>query len=162
MPLHLFATRSLATARLGRVLTSAVQASVLFLCSYYLQRTLGYSTLKSGFAFLPLGIVAILVTAPATRVMHRAYPRPVYLAAPPLPCWACSCSPRPPPTATTCCTCCPPCSSWAPPCSAAASPSTCTASPTSRPTSRASPPASWSPPSRSAPRWASPPSPPAP
>ncbi|MCX4580926.1 MFS transporter [Streptomyces sp. NBC_01571] len=80
MPLHLFATRSLATAGLGRVLTSGVQASVLFLCSYYLQRTLGYSTLRSGFAFLPLGIVAILVTAPATRVMHRAGPRPVYLA----------------------------------------------------------------------------------
>ncbi|TXS54771.1 MFS transporter, partial [Streptomyces sp. me109] len=80
LPLQLFATRSLATAGLGRVLTSAVQASVLFLCSYYLQRTLGYSTLASGFAFLPLGIVAILVTAPATRVMHRAGPRPVYLA----------------------------------------------------------------------------------
>ncbi|MFH9968171.1 MFS transporter [Streptomyces mirabilis] len=80
MPLHLFATRSLATAGLGRVLTSGVQASVLFLCSYYLQRTLGYSTLRSGFAFLPLGVVAILVTAPATRIMHKTGPRPVYLA----------------------------------------------------------------------------------
>ncbi|MEU7553050.1 MFS transporter [Streptomyces sp. NPDC044571] len=80
MPLKLFATRSLATAGLGRVLTSAVQASVLFLSSYYLQRTLGYSTLKSGFAFLPLGIMAILITAPATGVMHKYGPRPVYLA----------------------------------------------------------------------------------
>ncbi|MFG3155503.1 MFS transporter [Streptomyces sp. NPDC048219] len=80
MPMRMFATRSLATAATGRVLTSAVQAAVLFLCSYYLQRTLGYSTLKSGFAFLPLGLAAIAVTAPATRVMHRLGPRPVYIA----------------------------------------------------------------------------------
>ncbi|MET9697408.1 MFS transporter [Streptomyces sp. NPDC006529] len=79
MPLQLFATRSLVTAGVGRVLTSGVQASVLFLSSYYLQRSLGYSTLKSGFAFLPLGIIAILITAPATRIMHRSGPRPVYL-----------------------------------------------------------------------------------
>ncbi|MFD5451416.1 MFS transporter [Streptomyces sp. NPDC127100] len=80
MPMRMFATRSLTTAAVGRVLTSAVQAAVLFLSSYYLQRTLGYSTLKSGFAFLPLGVAAIAVTAPATRVMHRLGPRPVYLA----------------------------------------------------------------------------------
>lgn len=80
VPLHLFATRSLSAAGLGRILTSAVQASVLFLASYYLQRTLGYSTLRAGFAFLPLGLVAIAITAPATRMLHRFGPRPVYLA----------------------------------------------------------------------------------
>ncbi|MFJ3091477.1 MULTISPECIES: MFS transporter [unclassified Streptomyces] len=80
MPMRLFTTRSLVTASVGRVLTSAVQAAVLFLASYYLQRTLGYSTLKAGFAFLPLGVIAIAITAPATRVMHRSGPRPVYLA----------------------------------------------------------------------------------
>ncbi|GGJ51416.1 MFS transporter [Streptomyces brasiliensis] len=80
MPMRLFATRSLVTSSVGRILTSGVQAAVLFLCSYYLQRTLGWSTLKSGFAFLPLGIVAIAVTAPATRLMHRHGPRPVYIA----------------------------------------------------------------------------------
>ncbi len=80
VPLHLFATRSLSTAGIGRILTSGVQAAVLFLASYYLQRTLGYSTLKAGFAFLPLGLVAIAITAPATRMLHKYGPRPVYLA----------------------------------------------------------------------------------
>ncbi|MGW7409702.1 MFS transporter [Streptomyces sp. NPDC054833] len=80
MPMRLFATRSLVASSIGRVLTSGVQAAVLFLSSYYLQRTLGWSTLKSGFAFLPLGIIAIVITAPATRVMHKSGPRPVYIA----------------------------------------------------------------------------------
>ncbi len=136
---------------------------MLFLCSYYLQRTLGYSTLRSGFAFLPLGVVAILVTAPATRIMHKAGPRPVYLAqrrqGSVLGLILLTQAPQ---HGTYLLHLLPALLILGASCSAAASPSTCTASPTSPPASRASPPASWSPPSRSAPPSAWPPSPPAP
>ncbi len=80
VPFALLRTRSLLTSVIARILTSAVQVAVLFLSSYFLQRSLGYGPLEAGFAFLPIGIAAIVSTAPATRLLHRSGPRPVYLA----------------------------------------------------------------------------------
>lgn len=80
VPPGLFATRSLSAAGSGRVLASGVQAAVLFLLSFYVQGCLGYSTLEAGFAFLPLGLAAVLVTAPVTRLMRNVGPRRIYLA----------------------------------------------------------------------------------
>jgi EmrB/QacA subfamily drug resistance transporter len=79
VPIHLFSTRSMLGASSGRVLTAGVQAAVLFLGSFYLQRTLNYSTLKAGLAFLPLGVVAVLVTIFIPRLMQGMGPQPVYL-----------------------------------------------------------------------------------
>jgi EmrB/QacA subfamily drug resistance transporter len=80
VPIHLFSTRSMLGASSGRVLTAGVQAGVLFLGSFYLQRTLHYSTLKAGLAFLPLGVVAVLVTIVIPRLMEGLGPQPVYVA----------------------------------------------------------------------------------
>ncbi|MYU20819.1 MFS transporter [Streptomyces sp. SID8352] len=79
VPLGLFAKRSLSAAGVGRVLTSGVQAAALFLLSYYVQGSLGYSALRAGFAFLPLGLAAVAVTPPVTRLLRTAGPRAVYL-----------------------------------------------------------------------------------
>jgi EmrB/QacA subfamily drug resistance transporter len=79
VPIHLFSTRSMLGASSGRVLTAGVQAAVLFLGSFYLQRTLDYSTLEAGLAFLPLGVVAVLVTILIPRLMQNLGPQPVYL-----------------------------------------------------------------------------------
>lgn len=78
VPIHLFSTRSMLGASSGRVLTAGVQAGVLFLGSFYLQRTLGFSTLKAGLAFLPLGVVAVLITIFIPRLMHALGPQTVY------------------------------------------------------------------------------------
>jgi EmrB/QacA subfamily drug resistance transporter len=79
VPVGLFANRAMLGAVAGRLLTAGVQAAVLFLGSFYLQRALAYSTLRAGLSFLPLGVVAILVTFVIPRLMHAWGPRVVYV-----------------------------------------------------------------------------------
>lgn len=78
VPIRPLSNRPMLVAASGRLLTAGVQAAVLFLGSFYLQRSLGYSTLRAGLSFLPLGAVAILVTLVIPRAMHRYGPRVVY------------------------------------------------------------------------------------
>jgi EmrB/QacA subfamily drug resistance transporter len=78
VPLRLFANPALLTATTGRLLTAGVQATVLFLGSFYMQRSLQYSTLRAGICFLPVGVVAILITLVLPRMMRRFGARAVY------------------------------------------------------------------------------------
>ncbi|WP_211241157.1 MFS transporter [Pseudonocardia spinosispora] len=80
IPTHLFTTRSLAAAAIGRVLTSAVQAALLFLISFYLQRAQGYSADEAGFALLPFAVMAVVATTVVIKIVHRVGPRPAYIA----------------------------------------------------------------------------------
>ncbi|MEK8106387.1 MFS transporter [Micromonospora sp. M12] len=79
VPIRRLSNRGMLIAAVGRLLTAGVQAAVLFLGSFYLQRSMGYSTFKAGLSFLPLGVVAILVTLVIPRLMHRLGARTVYL-----------------------------------------------------------------------------------
>lgn len=78
IPLRLFRTRSLTAALIGRILTSAVQSSLLFLTAFYMQRAIGYSVLRAGFAFLPLAVVTVGITIAASKFMRRTNPRTLY------------------------------------------------------------------------------------
>ncbi len=80
VPLQLFRTRSMVYSSIGRVLTAGVQSASMVLASFYLQRTLLYSPLRAGVAFLPLGVVAVAVAVVIPKIMRRAGPGNVYLA----------------------------------------------------------------------------------
>ncbi|MDG4809337.1 MFS transporter [Micromonospora sp. WMMD1120] len=79
VPIRRLSNRSMLVATVGRLLTAGVQAAVLFLGSFYLQRGMGYSTFTAGLSFLPLGVVAILITLVIPRLMQRLGARTVYL-----------------------------------------------------------------------------------
>jgi EmrB/QacA subfamily drug resistance transporter len=80
VPLPIFSTRSMLSATAGRVCTAGVQAAVLFLGSFYLQRSMGYSVLRAGLAFLPLGVIAVAFTTLVPGLMHRLGPKALYAA----------------------------------------------------------------------------------
>src|SRR5437879_5928632 len=65
MPLTLFANRNRSGAYALRMLAGSMTIAVLFFLSQIVQNVLGYSPLKAGFAFLPLG-VGVVITAQAT------------------------------------------------------------------------------------------------
>lgn len=80
VPLRLFRTRSMISSSIGRVLTAGVQSAAMVLVSYYLQRTLLYSPLQAGMAFLPLGVTAVAITVVIPGIMRRLGPGNLYLA----------------------------------------------------------------------------------
>lgn len=79
VPPALFATRSMLSATAGRLCTAGVQAAVLFLGSFYLQRTLELDTTQAGLAFLPVGVVAIVVTMFIPKMMQGWGSQPTYV-----------------------------------------------------------------------------------
>jgi EmrB/QacA subfamily drug resistance transporter len=77
LPLRVLADRN----RGGSFLTSllagiALFATFLFL-TYYFQQTLGYSAIRSGFAFLPFSIGIVLGATSSSRFLPRIGPRPL-------------------------------------------------------------------------------------
>ena len=59
------------------LLLAAALFGVFFFCTLYLQQVLGYNALKSGVAFLPLTLTAIVASGLASRVVDRFTPKPV-------------------------------------------------------------------------------------
>jgi EmrB/QacA subfamily drug resistance transporter len=77
VPLRIFANRSLAASDGTMLLLAAALFGVFFFCTLYLQQVLGYNALKSGVAFLPLTLTAIVASGLASRVVDRLTPKPV-------------------------------------------------------------------------------------
>ena len=71
LPLHLVAQRVRGGGYLAMLLTAATMFGMFFFVTQYLQLVLGYSPLRTGFAFLPL---AVLIFAGA-RIAPRLVPR---------------------------------------------------------------------------------------
>jgi EmrB/QacA subfamily drug resistance transporter len=75
LPLRVVMDRNRGGSFLASLLTGiALFATFLFL-TYYLQGTLGYSALKSGFAFLPFSGGIIVAATVASRLLPRVGPR---------------------------------------------------------------------------------------
>jgi EmrB/QacA subfamily drug resistance transporter len=74
-PLRLFKSRSLVGANLVMVLLGSIMFGVFFFLSQYTQDVLGWSPLKSGFAFVPMPIAIIIGTQIATRTVARVGPK---------------------------------------------------------------------------------------
>ena len=77
LPLRVPAERNRGGAYLGSLLMGAGLFGTFVLLTYYLQDTLGYSALKTGFAFLPFSLGVIVGAALASQLMTRIGPRPL-------------------------------------------------------------------------------------
>ncbi|HEX4672158.1 MAG TPA: MFS transporter, partial [Solirubrobacteraceae bacterium] len=77
VPLRIFSNRSLAVSDGTMLLLSAALFGVFFFCTLYLQQVLGYNALKSGVAYLPLTVTAIVASGLASRVVDRFGPKAV-------------------------------------------------------------------------------------
>jgi EmrB/QacA subfamily drug resistance transporter len=75
MPLSLFANRNRSGAYGLRMVAGATTLTVLFFLTQIVQNVLGYSPLKAGFAFLPLGVGVIVTAQITSRIIGRTGPR---------------------------------------------------------------------------------------
>jgi predicted MFS family arabinose efflux permease len=76
----LFASRSVSGANLVMFLVGAAFFSMWYFLSLYLQNVLGYSALKTGLAFLPMGLTIIIGAQASSRLISRTGVRPLLLA----------------------------------------------------------------------------------
>jgi len=73
-PLRLFNDRSRTIANVARGLLFGGMFGLFFFLTQFLQDVLGYSSLKAGFAFLPLPVTVFLVSQLTSRVLiHRVH-----------------------------------------------------------------------------------------
>jgi predicted MFS family arabinose efflux permease len=75
MPLRLFANRNRTGAYGLRMVAGSTTLSVLFFLTQVVQNVLGYSPLKAGFAFLPLGVGVVITAQVTSRLVGRTGPR---------------------------------------------------------------------------------------
>ena len=82
MPLSLFANRNRSGAFALRMVAGSAIFAVLFFLTQIAQNVLGYSPLKAGFAFLPLGVGVVITAQVTSRIIGRIGPRvPIMLGA---------------------------------------------------------------------------------
>ena len=82
MPLSLFANRNRSGAYLLRMVAGSMTFVVLFFLTQIVQNVLGYSPIKAGFAFLPLGVGVVITALITSRLIGRIGPRlPIALGA---------------------------------------------------------------------------------
>jgi EmrB/QacA subfamily drug resistance transporter len=75
----LLRSRSVSGANIVMFLVGAAFFSMWYFLSLYLQNVLGYSALKTGLAFLPMGIMIIIGAQASSRIMRRTGVRPLLL-----------------------------------------------------------------------------------
>src|SRR3712207_6418544 len=75
LPLRTFRNRSLRSANLGAVLTTAALFPMWFLLTLYTQEVLGYTPLEAGLAQLPIALLIVLAAAPTQNLVTRIGPR---------------------------------------------------------------------------------------
>jgi MFS family permease len=72
-PLRLFADRNRSTSYVARLLLVAGMMGMFFFLTQFLQEVLGYSALKTGFAFLPLTAVLFVASTLSARVLVERF-----------------------------------------------------------------------------------------
>ncbi|MGH3732543.1 MAG: MFS transporter [Acidimicrobiales bacterium] len=78
LPLRILASRTRAGSLIALLLTSMGIFAVFLLLAYYLEETLGFSPLRTGFAFLPLVLsVSLSAGFASARLLARTGPRPL-------------------------------------------------------------------------------------
>jgi EmrB/QacA subfamily drug resistance transporter len=77
LPLRVVEERNRGGSFLTMFLTAGGLFAMFLLLSYYFQSVLGYSALKSGFAFLPFSIGVIVSAGLASQMLPRFGPRPL-------------------------------------------------------------------------------------
>ncbi len=82
VPLRLFRSRSLTGANLMMIIIGSVMFSLFFFLSQFVQDVQHYSSLRTGFAFLPMPITIIIGTQISSRLVARVGPRTLLVIAP--------------------------------------------------------------------------------
>ena len=77
LPMRVLLERNRGGAYLASLFVGAGLLAMFLFLGLYLQVILGYSPLKSGFAFLPLTITIILAAVPTTYLLPKVGPRPL-------------------------------------------------------------------------------------
>jgi len=80
MPFGLLRSRSVSGANAVMFLIGAAFFSMWYFLSLYLQNVLGYSALRAGLAFLPMGVAIIAGAQASSRLLPRAGVRPLLQA----------------------------------------------------------------------------------
>ena len=80
MPFRLFRSRSLSGANIVMFLVGAAFFSMWYFLSLYLQNVLGDSALKTGLAFLPMGVTIMIGAQASSRILPRVGVRPLLQA----------------------------------------------------------------------------------
>jgi EmrB/QacA subfamily drug resistance transporter len=80
MPLRLLRSRTIWTSNLTMFLFAGALFAMWYFVSLYLQDVLGYSPLRTGFAFLPQTLAIIVGAQFASRLMLRLGPTPLLVA----------------------------------------------------------------------------------
>jgi EmrB/QacA subfamily drug resistance transporter len=80
MPFGLFRSRSLSGSNLVMFLVGAAFFSMWYFLSLYLQNVLGASALKTGLAFLPMGVTIMIGAQASSRILPRTGVRPLLQA----------------------------------------------------------------------------------
>ena len=81
VPLDIFHSRSLVGANVTIFLLASAMFAMWFFLSLYMQGVLGYSPLKTGFAFLPQTIAIAIGAQISSRLVTRVGPRPLMVFA---------------------------------------------------------------------------------
>ena len=93
LPLRILANRSRSGAYLMMLLLATAMFGIFFFLTIFVQTVLGYSALKSGFAFLPFAGTIVVVSGIVSQLVARTGARPLMWPAPRSPRWACTGSP---------------------------------------------------------------------
>ena len=80
VPFGLFRSRSLSGANIVMFLVGAAFFSMWYFLSLYLQNVLGDSALKTGLAFLPMGVTIMIGAQASSRILPRVGVRPLLQA----------------------------------------------------------------------------------
>lgn len=75
-PLHMFANRNRSGSYVMMLCLAAAMFGIFFYVTLFVQRTLGYSPLKAGVAFLPISAAIVTAAQLASRFQARTGPKP--------------------------------------------------------------------------------------
>ncbi len=77
LPLRVLTDRNRGGAYLASLLAGTAMFATFLFLTYYLQQTLGYSAIRSGFAFLPFSVGIVGGATVSSRLLPRFGPRPL-------------------------------------------------------------------------------------
>jgi EmrB/QacA subfamily drug resistance transporter len=79
MPLRIFENRNRSGAYAVMLIIGAAMFSMFFYLTQFVQNILGYSPIKSGFAFLPVSVCIILAAGTASQLITKVGAKPIAL-----------------------------------------------------------------------------------
>ena len=79
MPMRIFDNRSRSGAYLVMLVVGAAMFGMFYFTTFFTQQVLGYSALKTGFAFLPVALAIGVTSQVVARILHRTGPKPILL-----------------------------------------------------------------------------------